>query len=442
MDAIQTHHDVLCFEKTPELPEIDLQFVGCRTAEERQFYDIIDFARRRIDRWSIPLPMFPRAVEAIRESIPELPYGYTSHEQYYVDHYMVPHTAQLSLGGKLFVGYGGAENGFFVNIIDTVSGAGYVYPGDQSDPLMLYSSTGDFSADHRYWYFVRWPFAGRSKMRRCEIGAIDTDTLESEIRWSDMGGNGLALPGSFHQVTCSSDGRQAAIAPFDFELNIPYPAVPYEEDPEGYRRSLSGGIKLESVVTVDLASGRASQLEIPVPVPAHLEFHPTQPHVVYASAHNISYDTAGTMLEGKASLFRLELDKGTAEITGCYTDDRFYRITQHSIFDREGRTLMAVTCVPNQLVILDADTMELWRRVELFPAEPIQFSGEAHALCPNDPRSCFSVNPSKDGRHIVLEDASNFIIYDVDEDRMLDLVVPRHLPQGSCGRGHTRIAGQ
>jgi len=83
--------------------------------------------------------------------------------------------------------------------------------------------------------------------------------------------------------------------------------------------------------------------------------------------------------------------------------------------------------------------MMLWRDVELFAAEPINQAG---GLSPETRFTVYSLNPSSDGKFIVLENASDFIVYDVVEDRVLDVRINRWIPPGYAGRGHTRTLGQ
>jgi len=365
---------------------------------------------------------------------------------------MTPHVAQLSPEGMLFIAFGVAENGFGFVVVDTKTGETKLVEGDRDEPR-LFVSTGDFDVGYTKWYFASWPTTNSRRdddkihPNRFEIRSVDLETFEQKILYvveddlMDGQVKGIGLPRRLHQVTVSDDGRYAVCSPFDYDPKIPYPDVSIEEDPEGYRRTHQGGMKLEYLITIDLLNRKHWFTEVPVPVPAHIEFDPADQRVIYASAHNIAATSIGTVLEGPATLFKFRILEDRTEIVGSYSDPGFFRITQHSVFRHDGRTLVGVTSVPNRLVILDAESMTLWRDVILFDAEPLVLSGSG-ALSPEYANACYSLNPSFDERYIVLENAKEFVIYDLVDDKLLSETAPRSIPAGYMGRGHTRTLGQ
>ncbi len=148
---------------------------------------------------------------------------------------------------------------------------------------------------------------------------------------------------------------------------------------------------------------------IPVPVPSHMEFDPHEPDVFYISAHNVaSFDSTTVMLEGPAAVCKLRIGDGQTVVEDLYSEENFFRITQHVPFQYDGRTLIAVTNDPNKLELVDAKTMTLWRRAEMFPAPQIDFSRTGNAVSPTYPMTCRSINPAADGRYIVLESSTAF----------------------------------
>ena len=82
---------------------------------------------------------------------------------------------------------------------------------------------------------------------------------------------------------------------------------------------------------------------IPVPVPSHMEFDPHEPDVFYISAHNVaSFDSTTVMLEGPAAVCKLRIGDGQTVVEDLYSEENFFRITQHVPFQYDGRTLIAV----------------------------------------------------------------------------------------------------
>ncbi len=435
-------HESISFSHIQDLPGIDLLFTACRIGPDGYLFDTIDFTAKNIERWSMPFKRIPMVIEKLEKNIPSefIPFG-LSHKAYYDNYLMSLHTAQLSTQKSLFVCIGDFYNGFYVPVIDTRSDQVNIFPDNFEDPLMQYSCTGDFTPDNKHWMFIRWPFqdsldilSGKRELARCEIGRVLMSDLSSEIIYK------LDNIDRIHQITCSPDGRHVVFSPFRWEMNLPYPDSPMTEDLEGYRKSHESGMKTDELITVDLKLNRHWRTKIPVPVTAHFEFDPFDPSVFYLSSHHFHPIDGNVILEGSACLFKMRIRNGETVIDEQYSDDQFFRMSQHVPFEYEGRVLVAVTNFPNKLDLIDAGSMTLWRRIELFPAEPVDCSKTGNVICPVYPESCFSINPSRDGKYIVLESPGNFSVYSLDEDRLLTVRIPKYLPDGFRGIGHTRLA--
>lgn len=440
MKTMSATCETIPFDGIANLPGIDLVFTACRIAPSGYRVDVLDFSKKEIVRWAVPYTKVPGALPALKKTVPSdrLPLP-LSHESFVDDCLMGLHTAQLS-GNKVILCLGDFYNGLHVPVVNTDTGAVSVAPENFADTLMLYSSTGDFSPDGKFWFFVRWPFresleilAGARQQARCEIGRIRLSDLSCEILYHMDGVDRI------HQVSCSPDGRHLVFSPFRWEMNIPYPAASPADDPAGYRASHEGGMKKDELITVDLEAGTHWRTVIPVPVPAHFEFDPADPGVFYLSAHHFHPVRGNVMLEGPASLFKMRIRAGETVIEGGYSDDQFFRMSQHIPFTFEKRLLIAVTNLPNKIDLIDAETMTLWRRIELFPAPAVDRSRTGNVVCPVYPGSSFAVNPSRDGRFLVLETSEGFFVYSLEEDCLLPAVIPRFLPEGVKGTGHTRL---
>jgi hypothetical protein len=148
------------------------------------------------------------------------------------------------------------------------------------------------------------------------------------------------------------------------------------------------------------------------------------------------------MLEGPAAIYKMRIRENDTVIEGIYSDNTLFRVRQHVPFLFKAHTLVAVTNFPNYIDIIKIETMTLWRRVEIFPASPFDFSATGNVLCPRYPDTCFYINPSSDGRYLVLGSSKCFSVYDLENDRLLDVSVPLHLPEGCSDVGHTRSMGE
>ncbi|MEO5330852.1 MAG: hypothetical protein H7839_02420 [Magnetococcus sp. YQC-5] len=443
MNRIDTTHSSFSFQDLEGVPAMEAVISACRSMEDRKLYDVIDFRQKVVNRWSIPAIPMPRALTAMTETLPQRALPLQLSHQNYLNFLLTPHVAQLSESGMLLIAM---NNGFFIPRIDTKNNQTTLFPEDYAERLMLYTATGDFFPRDGRWLFVRWPLQqameillGHQSEADCEIGAMDPLTGAIEILYR------ITASDVIHQVTSSPDGRYLVFTSFQARPVIPYPQATPEQDPEGFRRSHEAGMHKERMVTIDLVTGRHWRTEIPVPVPAHFEFDPVDPWVFYVSAHHFSWSGshANIVLEGPAALLKMRiLASGATVVERSYSDPLFFRITQHMPFRRQGVTLIAVTTIPNKLDLIEAATMTLWRRVEYFAHPPIDFSRTGNAMCPKHPQMCLNVCPSADGRYVILESHTYFLVYDVDQDCFLDSKPPLFLPQKAGRVGHTRMVGQ
>jgi hypothetical protein len=439
---VSTQHECHAIALASELPAIDVQFGACRAYPQGNFFDIVDFAQRRIDRWFTPPIEVGEAKACLRAQV--RPEDFPGNADFFIKEMLSTHVLQVSPQGLLFVNRGNFLNGSSFTIIDTRCGEAVLIREEPGEEPYFYTCTGGFTPDYQRWYFMRWPLSdsiallnGEAQTAHCQIGAVELNAGEvhvvGEIENDDR----------IHQVTPSPDGRYLVFTSFKSDLRVRYPRATWEEDPLGYRRSHEAGIIPKDVVTLDLQTGEYWRTAVPVPVSAHLEFDLLDPAVFYVSGHNFSINhQPDVIVEGPGAIIKMRIEAGQTPVIGMYHPRDLFRVSQHVPFLYEGRTLIAVTNTPNKLDLLDGASMRLWRREELFAHAPLDFSRTGSCISPMPDKAFFSINPSKDGRFIVLESSESFHIYSVDEACFLDAAVPRGLPPGAKGTGHTRIVGR
>lgn len=443
MRRVSAHHESHCLALPKDLPVIDATFGACRVYAQDNFFDIVNFAEQRIDRWFTPQLDISQAIAQLRAKV--APERIPGNPDFFFREMMSVHVLQVSPRGKLFVNHGNFMNGTAFTMIDTRRAEAYVMTEEAGQEPYFYTCTGGFSPDYRRWYFMRWPLSdsiailnGEADTATCEIGAVETETGEVHIVGE------IENDDRIHQITPSPEGRYLVFTSFKNDMRVPYPRVTMEQDPEAYRRSHEAGVIPKDVVTIDTHTGKHWRVPVPVPVSAHLEFDLLDPAVFYVSGHNFSINhEPNVILEGPGAIIKMRIiGEGCTQIVGLYDPGDMFRATQHVPFLYHGRMMIAVTNTPNKLDLCDGASMQLWRREELFPHEPLDFSRTGSCITPNPTKAFFSVNPSTDGRFIVLESSENFHIYSTDESRFLEDTVSRQLPPGAGGKGHTRIAGR
>ena len=442
MKPIPVQHETIEFHDTPGIPEMFVQFGACRKAPDGNFFDIVDFAGKSIERWSVPPISFDRAASRLRQTVN--PDKTPLDIDFLVKEISTAHVVQVSPQGKLLVSRGNFLNGTSFFMIDSETEEGFIMmEGDDEEP-MFYTCTGGFSPNYSLWYFVRWPLAdtvailnGDADVARCEIGTVRLATGDVEIVHT------LEIDDRIHQITVSPDSRYLVFTSFKADMRVDYPRASFARDPDGYRISHDAGIIPKSVITYDTETGDHWETHVPVPVSAHMEFDSLDPTVFYVSGHNFSINhTPEVIIEGPGAIIKMQIKKGRTVIVGQYAPDDLFRVSQHVPFVWQGNTIIAVTNTPNKLDLVDGKTMELWRREELFPYDALDFLATGSAVSPMPAEAFFSLNPASDGKYIVLETSMSFHFYDVEAACFLNTTMDRFLPEGAGGSGHTRIIGR
>jgi hypothetical protein len=443
MLEIDVEHELININ-FPDALQVDVKFGACRTNPNLaiNFFDVVDFSKRCIERWSIPSVKIPNTIEYVNSMIADK--DLTVSKEFYLKELSTTHVVQVSPSGILFINRGNFYNGTVITIIDTNNNKAFNFPNDYDTNPMLYTATGGFSSDYKYWYFVRWPLEdglliikGEKHSTICEVGRISVDTLEYEHVCK------IEAEDEIHQITCSPDGRFLVFTSFKSILNVPYPDTSWKEDCDSYKNSHKGGIKRQSVVTIDIETGKNWKTEVMIPVSAHMEFDPNDSTAFYVSSHNFALNKATeVILEGPGAITKMRIMDNKTVIEGVYTDKHFYRLSQHVPFTYQDRTLIAVTNIPNKLDFIDGATMSLWRQASFFEAGVLNFESTGSVVSPGYEKAFYSINPSQDGSYVVLESEKNFHIYDVSNDVFLEFSVDRCIVKGAHGTGHTRLVGR
>ena len=438
--SVQVYHSIVEFNK-PLIPLLKLKITVSQACNKYSYnglcFNIVDFSKKTISSWFVSQPKVSKTNQLFRKYVTNYNSSYLRLRVPFMG-LGRPHLCQCSVKGYIC-----APNGFYNYIVNTISDEICIYPENYllSEP-MHYAKQGAFSSDGMYWYTVRWPLVHWAdvidKKRNgveCEVCKINLMNKKEEILLK------LDYQDEIHEISCSPDDKYLVFCTFKQDMYLGYPNKSFYKAPEEYKASHQrGGVKPQSLVTVDLISGRYWMTNIPFPTIGHTVFDPVNQDVVFLSAHNLVFHELTTFSEGTATLVKLKISDGKTEIINTYTDDKLLRIFQHQVFLYKGTTLLAVMSYPNTLYILEADRFSLIKKITIGPEIAIDFSLTGNYPLEERKDIFFTVNVSEDGRFIVLGNAGGYAAYDMEEDTILDF--ESILPKGfGYGTGHTRTHG-
>ena len=145
-----------------------------------------------------------------------------------------------------------------------------------------------------------------------------------------------------------------------------------------------------------------------------------------------------TVSEGNcARISRIRVENGRGTVLAHFSHDNFFRLTQHRVFKYRGRLYLAYTATAYSFYIIDVETNEIWRRVRVSPDPPLKMT-DGYVL--QTLQFPLNLEVADDGIHIVISTRDSFLVYDLDGDRLLDVILL--LPAGRSSYCHTRSIGQ
>lgn len=136
-----------------------------------------------------------------------------------------------------------------------------------------------------------------------------------------------------------------------------------------------GNIIPSKVLVLDLKNRKEWMLDRFI-VAAHAQFDSQDPAVFYVSNHNFQFGhsslftllkkaTYSVKFRGPATVFKYRLTpEGPREI-GSFSRPDFFRLTNMHVFRHRGHTILAAMGFPDDIFLVDADTMSFSRKVHV-----------------------------------------------------------------------------
>ena len=398
--------------------------------------DIIDFSNRNIVRYRIATPYLSDVVRWTDREIPKRsrPALMRDDRNVFPDDVGVPHTAHLTRDGRYLC----ASTKFCMYVIDTTCDALHLVPAEPEARPMQYCSSLGFSNDERYLYFTRWP---EDEYMRFRMGGADRVHHEvGRVRLSDRHVESLyriEFPPEGHQIACTPDGRHLILAPFNqkYAQYVTRSDMTAAEEIATYKaRALE---TFSRIAVIDLERGSHRETAMPAPITAHFEFDPDDPTVIYAATHNFFlHPKYGPFLGGTSSITRLKIVEGATHVLKHYSHDHFFRLTQHRILKHKGKKYIVYTATAYSFYLIDVETNEVWRRVRVHPDPPLEPGRDFYIQTLAFP---LNIEISENQRYIIISSRDAFMIYDVEDDNLLDIILT--LPKGRSAYCHTRSIG-
>lgn len=397
----------------------------------REMYHWVDFGRKELRLQEVDISaQRERQRAALQTGLGDtLPYGVDSVDAL-LPYFLHPHSFVVTDDEQVIVSFKQAP---YFRILD--AGGGRLYPQD-ADYTEMFSSTNC----------------------QPDPGIVAFTKVRASDRYARYTGGEQLFGGAIHALDLASDTEQtvAELPPFirDTLHQIAYsPAGFYVgvdmslDVADNGLAGMAGGFDLDvysaahfpesGFAVFDTARGATVIAQPGTACAAHVVIDPGEPSVFYVSCHNISKWTNQVIVHGGGSLEKYRYFNGEITHLGTFQDPGYLRVTSLELFEYDGRLLAATCSFPNQLYLIDLETMTVFDRLTLFGAPE-----------PKPPFACEKNTPaplylavSSDGEHLVLSGAT--IIYVVHlPTREIVLTMPFAEPGSFAATAHIGLAPQ
>ncbi|TFH15616.1 MAG: hypothetical protein E4H02_07525 [Lentisphaerales bacterium] len=275
-----------------------------------------------------------------------------------------------------------------------------VDPGIGNDFL---ATTNWFDAEEGALWFASWPIEHTA--RRIHDARIDVTVSIWKSRLDRKGAERVwqgALGDSLHQLAVCPAHRYVVLTELGLYLKEPGSCAQRKQD-QPYRQHLKEtGILPSRVLALDLQTSQTWRLSMSTA--GHVEFDPEDPQVCYISGHNIGLVGPKIAICGPALIHKFRLTEQGPQLLGTFSRPDFHRITTHTLFRHRGNTLIGVTGYPGTIFLIHADSMTLFKTIEIGATERIDTSVSPH-ICQLD---SYGIAASADGETFLVGSSGSF----------------------------------
>lgn len=339
------------------------------------YYFLVDFARQHVTCWSIDLKKLHQQVMAhfSGQPAPAVPWRQASLARF-IEVIHFPHSAEC-YGEWIYVSF---IEGSFILALHAFSDEHRLVFDSAAGSHKMYSSTNQIRNGRIH--FTRWNLddtfaheADRTRAIPLEIGTYDITRGTFDIAGVISG------PDDIHATAVTSDERTYVLVEMSQDpiaAEVPRDDQ-FEQLPAERKCEIRDqGIHASEVITFDALSGRAHRTLVPNG-PAHVEWDPYDDSVYYLSSHNLVTNNDSLYCFGNTRIDRFRIVDGASVLQDSYEADDLLRAPSHRLLTYGGSRLMAIPVFPNQVHIVNLETMSRYKTIHLSkrPAAKPDFSG-------------------------------------------------------------------
>lgn len=390
-------------------------FIQTNGARGEHYYFLIDFCESTISCWEVDISEAKNIIQ--KQVMEKMHVEWKGYAINYLNFSMMPHTA-IAADRNIYVT---AVNSNFIIQLDRGSDHYHIIFNDK-DPYAQYSSTNS------YWngelYFSKYNLFDKIKTLMDPQVSIENILGKYNIKtrkFTDI--SSFTEPLTMHQTAVANHGQNIISIGICTSPKVRIPDNRHRKDTAFMKYVLKEGLEESCLVNYNIQTNTYQRLTTNDCI-AHIEFDLSDPSISYVSSHNLGYYGSefgnDIMSFGPGTIYKYDYQKH--KILTFYTSDDFFRITSHIPFCYQKKNYLAATVFPNQIHILDTDTMQLVKRIFVSPCNTqVDFSSGPY-LFPKIGKTPYMVLPIADKPYFFYGGLVGLKIYDFIEDRILGTI--------------------
>jgi len=366
-------------------------FIPAYSWNEKHYYYLIDTQTKETIRWVIDIQ---EAKAKLRQYMKEnYDYCWENRVLDELNFAFVPHSS-IYYKEKIYVC---SVNSFYIIVLDIKTNT---YDFIFDNEMKMISSTNVIIDDHIIYCRYNTKDRVNNVKNKTPIPAETIDYSLVDKTYKII--NTYECVNIIHSVSMTSNKQYIISVSTTADPNYPFveDSKKMYQDKNYMRKMLDDGLMKSQLHIYDMEKGAFKIVDLH-DCPAHIEHDPHNPNICYISSHALGVNIIDGFVYsvGHSNIHKLHLSE-ESQIVQSYGEQDFLRIPSHKLFSYNGKNLIAVTVFPQQIHIIDYDTMTIYKKIKLDnDVQLVDFSDGVFKF-PRVDKTPFSVHPINESSYM------------------------------------------
>lgn len=392
---------------------------GFHNAQDECYY-VIDFAKRTLECCIVDVTTYAKQMSVyLRKQLElhQLPYGSSSHESA-VYNFLQPHEGLELKNGLIAMAM---HNASYTRLINFEQKYVSAFSSENTFIPEMVSATNSLDKSGDNLFYSISDMNHRMEMYRSERSDISTQVYRASVSLEHYELlQELKTTEVIHEVKFCPNQKNILLTEFCLTAKSKLP--PRHEQVfachDEWSTYQENGLYTSPIYLLDINKKCHTKINVNSKTPGHVEFLKSEPNSFWLSCHNLSKGYGKLILHGPGELIKGEIHDGKISIKESYSNEFFYRVTSHKIYNYDSKEYIVATVFPNKFYIFETNPFSVVKNVQLYEHEAIE-NGKLH-FCTLLEHMPIWIETSDDGRYVILVSNNSIYIYDMKTSKLFD----------------------